>query len=56
MGVEYYDSNGGTKNAIDAGYSYKSAPDLRLSIIDKMVEAAIENDFQEVQGCTQHYL
>lgn len=54
MGVEYYDIDGGTKNAIDAGYSYKSAPDLQLSIIDKMVEAAIENDVYIIIDWNSH--
>lgn len=44
LGIEYYDSNGGTKNAMDASYSYKGAPDGYLGIIDQMVQAAIEND------------
>jgi len=44
MAIEYYDSNGGTKNAVDAGNSYKGSPEGQLSLIDKMVEAAIEND------------
>ena len=42
MGIEYYDSNGGTKNAVDGGY--KTNPDGQLSMIDKMVQTAIEND------------
>ncbi len=54
MGIEYYDSDGGTKNAIDAGYSYKSAPDLQLSMIDKMVEAAIENDVYIIIDWNSH--
>ena len=44
MGVEYYDNNGGTKNKIDDQFSYARFPELQLSMIDKMVEAAIEND------------
>ena len=42
MGIEYYDSNGGTKNAVDGGY--KTNPEGQLSMIDKMVQTAIEND------------
>lgn len=44
MGIEYYDSNGGTKNAMDASYSYKGAPDGYIGLVDQMVQAAIEND------------
>ena len=44
MAIEYYDSNGGTKNKVDEGNSYKGSPEGQLSMIDKMVEAAIEND------------
>ena len=44
MGIEYYDSDGGTSNKLDAGYSYKGNPDMQKSKIDQMVEAAIEND------------
>ena len=44
MGITYYDSDGGTKNALDKDYSYSGAPEGYLSLIDKMVEAAIEND------------
>lgn len=44
MGVQYYDSDGGTTNAMQEGYSYKSAPDGFLNLLDKMVAAAIEND------------
>ena len=44
MAIEYYDSNGGTQNKVDDGFSYKKAPDGQLAMIDKMVKAAIEND------------
>lgn len=44
MGIEYYDSDGGTKNAMNEGYSYKTSPETYISKIDQMVEAAIEND------------
>ena len=44
MAIQYYDSDGGTKNAVDAGNSYKGAPEGQMSMIDKMVQAAIEND------------
>ncbi len=44
MGIEYYDSDGGTRNKIEDQVSYAKSPDLQLSMIDKMVEAAIEND------------
>ncbi len=54
--VSYYGAlhTSGNKNAIDAGYSYKSAPDLQLSIIDKMVEAAIENDVYIIIDWNSH--
>ena len=44
MGVHYYDSQGGTSNALDDNYSYYGNPDMQKSKIDLMVEAAIEND------------
>ena len=44
MGVEYYDSNGGTKNKVDESTSYKASPESQFSMIDKMVKTAIEND------------
>ena len=44
MGIEYYDSNGGTKNKLDDQVSYTKSPEGQLSTIDKMVKAAIEND------------
>ncbi|SMG33256.1 cellulase family glycosylhydrolase [Fibrobacter sp. UWB13] len=44
MAIQYYDSNGGTKNEVDKGNSYAGAPEGQLSMIDKMVKAAIEND------------
>ena len=44
MGIEYYDSDGGTKNKVDASSSYKENSTGQLSMIDRMVQAAIEND------------
>ena len=44
MGIEYYDSDGGTKNKVDASSSYKENSTGQLSMIDRMVKAAIEND------------
>ena len=44
MGVQYYDSDGGTSNKLDDNYSYMKAEDTQKSKIDQMVEAAIEND------------
>ena len=44
MAIEYYDSDGGTKNKVDAGNSYKGDPDGQMKMVDKMVKAAIEND------------
>lgn len=44
MGVQYYDSDGGTSNKLDDNYSYMKAGDTQKSKIDQMVEAAIEND------------
>ena len=44
MGIEYYDSNGGTKNKLDDQVSYAKSPEGQLSTIDRMVQAAIEND------------
>lgn len=44
MGIQYYDSQGGTSGEMDASYSYHGNPDKQKSTIDLMVEAAIEND------------
>lgn len=44
MAIEYYDSDGGTKNKVDEGNSYKGAPEGQMNMIDRMVRAAIEND------------
>ena len=44
MGINYYDSNGGTSNALDKNYSYAGAPDGYKGTVDQMVQAAIEND------------
>ncbi|PWJ68996.1 MULTISPECIES: cellulase family glycosylhydrolase [unclassified Fibrobacter] len=44
MGIQYYDSQGGTSGEMDVNYSYKGNPDKQKGIIDQMVEAAIEND------------
>lgn len=44
MGITYYDSDGGSSNALDESYSYAGAPEGYMGIIDQMVEAAIEND------------
>jgi endoglucanase len=44
LGIQYYDSDGGTKNALANENSYKGSPDNYLSLIDNMVAAAIESD------------
>ena len=44
MGINYYDSDGGSSNKLDEAYSYMGNPDTQKSKIDQMVEAAIEND------------
>ncbi len=44
MGIEYYDSDGGTKNKLDDQVSYTKSAAGQLSTIDRMVQAAIEND------------
>jgi len=44
LGIQYYDSDGGTKNAIATESSYKGSPDSYLNLIDNMVAAAIESD------------
>lgn len=42
MGITYYKEN--TANPLDESYSYAGAPDGYKLILDKMVEAAVEND------------
>lgn len=54
MGIQYYDSDGGTKNAMQEGYSYKSAPDGYIALLDKMVSAAIENDIYIIVDWHSH--
>ena len=44
MCIQYYDSDGGTSNALDANYSYMGNPDGDISLLDLMVKTAIEND------------
>ena len=44
MGIQYYDSDGGTSNAIVTGNSYMGNPSGKEAQLDKMVKAAIEND------------
>ena len=44
LGIQYYDSDGGTKNPLATESSYKGSPDSYLSLIDNMVAAAIESD------------
>ncbi len=44
MGVQYYDSNGGTSNPMEEGYSYMTSPETYISKVDQMVQAAVEND------------
>ena len=44
MGIQYYDSDGGSSNPLDEKYSYFSTPESQTGKIDQMVEAAIEND------------
>ena len=44
LGVQYYDSDGGTTNELTSESSYKGAPDNSLNLIDNMVAAAIESD------------
>ena len=44
MGIEYYDPDSGTMNKLEDQYSYRRSPEEQLSRIDRMVQAAIEND------------
>ena len=44
MGIQYYDSDGGTSNAIDGLRSYLGNPSGKISSLDAMVKTAIEND------------
>ncbi|MCF0215164.1 MAG: glycoside hydrolase family 5 protein [Fibrobacteraceae bacterium] len=54
MGIEYYDSNGGTSNKLDANYSYKGNPSMYMNKLDQMVEAAIENDIYIIVDWHSH--
>lgn len=52
MGIKYYGTD--TKNALSDGYSYSSVPDSYETIIDRMVEAAIENDIYIILDWHSH--
>lgn len=54
MGIEYYDSDGGTKNKIEDGDGYKSSPEGYMSLLDIMVAAAIENDIYLIVDWHSH--
>ena len=54
MGITYYDSDGGTSNKLDESYSYAGAPDGYKSIVDQMVQAAIENDIYIILDWHSH--
>ena len=54
MGITYYDSDGGTSNALDKNYSYAGAPDQYIGVIDRMVEAAVENDIYIILDWHSH--
>ena len=44
MGIQYYDSDGGTTSPLISSNSYMGAPDGFMNLLDRMVAAAIEND------------
>lgn len=44
LAIQYYDSDGGTSNAVDELQSYVGNPSGKLATLDAMVKAAIEND------------
>lgn len=54
MGIEYYDSDGGTKNKIEEGDGYKSAETGMMNLIDVVVAAAIENDIYVIIDWHSH--
>lgn len=54
MGIEYYDSDGGTKNKIEGGDGYKSSTEGLLSLLDIVVGAAIENDIYVIVDWHSH--
>lgn len=44
MGIQYYNSQGNATEPLDKAYSYMDSPDGFLILVDKMVQAAVEND------------
>ena len=44
MGIQYYDSDGGTREPLISSNSYMGAPEGLMNLLDNMVAAAIEND------------
>ncbi len=54
MGIQYYDSDGGTKEPIITGNSYMGSPDGFMNLLDKMVAAAIENDIYIIVDWHSH--
>jgi endoglucanase len=54
MGIQYYDSDGGTTNKLDAAYSYVGAKEGYKGLVDQMVQAAIENDIYIILDWHSH--
>lgn len=56
MAIESYDSDGGNSNEgkVSSGSAYKTSPDSRITLLDRMVKAAIENDIYIIVDWHSH--
>ena len=54
MGINYYDSDGGSSNKLDESYSYKGKPDMQEGKVDQWVEADIANNIYIIIDWPRH--
>lgn len=54
MGIQYYDSQGGTNGEMDKSYSYMGNPDSYMTTLDLMIESAIKNDIYIIVDWHSH--
>ena len=54
MGIQYYDSNGGSAEPLISSNSYMGNPEGYMNLLDRMVAAAVENDVYIVVDWHSH--
>jgi len=54
MGIQYYDSQGGTNGKMDEAYSYMGNPDGYMTTLDLMIESAVKNDIYIIVDWHSH--